>query len=406
MSRTSSAASSPDLLPNAAWFQAMSATENLRVGAQTCDNPTNAQDTESQMTKLKELAAAGQSVWLDFIRRDMVNNGELAALVDEGITGVTSNPSIFESAIAGSSLYDEAIGNADGDALAVFESLAVEDVRGAADVLRGVYDATGGLDGFVSLEVSPTLAADTEGTIADALRLWKWVDRPNLMIKVPATTEGVVAIEELIASGVNVNATLMFSLGDYEAVAMAFVRGVERAENPGRVASVASFFVSRVDGKVDAALDAIGTDEALALRGKAAVANAKLAYRRYQEIFEGAPFAAARAAGAHPQRALWASTSTKNPAYPDTLYVAELIGPNTVNTVPPATIDAFRDHGVVDPEALTTGVDEAQQLFADLAALGVDFGAITDELQTEGVASFEKAFEQLLAAIDTKRGRS
>ena len=358
------------------------------------------------MTKLKELAAAGQSVWLDFIRRDMVNNGELAALVDEGITGVTSNPSIFESAIAGSSLYDEAIGNADGDALAVFESLAVEDVRGAADVLRGVYDATGGLDGFVSLEVSPTLAADTEGTIADALRLWKWVDRPNLMIKVPATTEGVVAIEELIASGVNVNATLMFSLGDYEAVAMAFVRGVERAENPGRVASVASFFVSRVDGKVDAALDAIGTDEALALRGKAAVANAKLAYRRYQEIFEGAPFAAARAAGAHPQRALWASTSTKNPAYPDTLYVAELIGPNTVNTVPPATIDAFRDHGVVDPEALTTGVDEAQQLFADLAALGVDFGAITDELQTEGVASFEKAFEQLLAAIDTKRGRS
>jgi transaldolase len=358
------------------------------------------------MTKLQELAAAGQSVWLDFIRRDMVTNGELAGLIDEGVTGVTSNPSIFENAIAGSSLYDAAIADADGDNLAVFESLAVEDVRGAADALSGVYDATGGLDGYVSLEVSPTLADDTEGTVADALRLWKWVDRPNLMIKVPATPAGVVAIEDLIAAGVNVNATLMFSLADYEAVARAYVYGAERSEYPERVASVASFFVSRVDGKVDAALERIGTDEALSIRGIAAVANAKLAYHRYQEIFEGSPFDKARSRGAKPQRPLWASTSTKNPAYSDVMYVADLVGPGTVNTIPPATIDAFRDHGVVDPSALTTGVQAARDHFEKLVDLGIHFGTITDELQVEGVASFAKAFESLLAAIGSKRGTS
>ncbi|MGB5169719.1 MAG: transaldolase [Acidimicrobiia bacterium] len=356
------------------------------------------------MSKLKELGAAGQSVWLDFIRRDMVTNGELAALVDEGVTGVTSNPSIFQAAIAGSDLYDEDIAAAEGDPLAVFEALAVADVQGAADVLRGVYDATEGLDGYVSLEVSPTLADDTEGTIADAHRLWNRVNRPNLMIKVPATLAGIVAIEELIAAGINVNATLMFSMADYEAVAMAYVRGAERTEYPKRVASVASFFVSRVDNKIDPALDAIGTDEALALRGIAAVANAKLAYRRYQEIFEGPPFAAARARGARPQRALWASTSTKNPAYSDVLYVDELIGPNTVNTIPPATVDAFRDHGTIDPTALTTDVDAAAQHFEALAALGVDVDAITEELQVEGVASFADAFNGLLAAIEEQQG--
>ena len=356
------------------------------------------------MSKLKELGAAGQSVWLDFIRRDMVTNGELAALVDEGVTGVTSNPSIFQAAIAGSDLYDEDIAAAEGDSLAVFEALAIADVQGAADVLRGVYDATEGFDGYVSLEVSPTLADDTEGTIADAHRLWNRVNRPNLMIKVPATTAGIVAIEELIAAGLNVNATLMFSMADYEAVAMAYVRGAERTEYPERVASVASFFVSRVDNKIDPALDAIGTDEALALRGMAAVANAKLAYRRYQEIFEGPPFAAARARGAKPQRALWASTSTKNPAYSDVLYVDELIGPNTVNTIPPATVDAFRDHGTIDATALTSDVDAAGQHFEALAALGVDVDAITEELQVEGVASFADAFSGLLAAIEAQQG--
>jgi transaldolase len=358
------------------------------------------------MATLKELAAAGQSVWLDFIRRDMVTNGELAALIDEGVTGVTSNPSIFESAIARSNLYDAAIAAADGDAPAVFESLAVEDVRGAADALRGVYDATDGSDGFVSLEVSPTLADDTEGTIADALRLWAWVDRPNLMVKVPATAAGIVAIEELTAAGLNINATLMFSLADYEAVAMAYVRGAERSEHPERLASVASFFVSRVDAKVDAALSSIGTEDALSLRGIAAVANAKLAYRRYQEIFEGSTFDVAQSRGAKPQRALWASTSTKDPAYSDVLYVAELIGPNTVNTIPPATIDAFRDHGIVDPTALTSGVDAAEQHFAKLASLGIDFDAITEELQVEGVASFAGAFDGLLVAIEAQQGHS
>src|SRR5680860_61019 len=328
------------------------------------------------MAKLRELVAAGQSVWLDFIRRDMVTNGDLAALIDEGVTGVTSNPSIFESAIARSNLYDDAIARADGDALAMFESLAVDDVQGAADALRGVYDATGGFDGYVSLEVSPTLADDTAGTLVDAKRLWNRVNRPNLMIKVPATAAGVVAIEELIAVGLNINATLMFSLADYDAVAMAYVRGAERSTHPERIASVASFFVSRVDAKVDAALETIGTDEALALRGAAAVANAKLAYRRYQEIFEGPVFDTARARGAKPQRPLWASTSTKNPAYSDVLYVDELVGSNTVNTIPPATIDAFRDHGVVNPSALTTGVDAAAQHFAALGDVGVDLDAI------------------------------
>jgi transaldolase len=361
---------------------------------------------EESMSKLKDLGAAGQSVWLDFIRRDMVTNGDLAALVDEGVTGVTSNPSIFEAAIAGTDLYDETIAGADGDPLAVFESLAVEDVQGAADVLRPVYDETTGRDGYVSLEVSPTLADDAEGTIADAHRLWDLVDRPNLMIKVPATPAGIVAIEELIAAGINVNATLMFSLADYEAVAMAYIRGAERTDYPERIASVASFFVSRVDNKIDAALEAIGSDEAYRLRGLAAVANAKLAYRRYQQVFDGEPFDLARSRGARPQRPLWASTSTKNPAYSDVLYVDELIGPNTVNTLPPATVDAFRDHGTINPKALTSNVRDAQAHFEALAAVGVDVDAITAELQVEGVASFAKAFEGLLAAIEAQQGRS
>jgi len=358
------------------------------------------------MSMLKELGAAGQSVWLDFIRRDMVANGELAALVDEGVTGVTSNPSIFQAAIAGSDLYDEDIAAAGGDPLAVFEALAIADVQGATDVLRGVYDATDGFDGYVSLEVSPTLADDAERTIADAHRLWDRVNRPNLMIKVPATPAGIIAIEELIAAGINVNATLMFSMADYEAVAMAYVRGAERTDYPERVASVASFFVSRVDNKIDPALDAIGTEEALALRGIAAVANAKLAYRRYQEIFEGPPFATARARGAKPQRALWASTSTKNPAYSDVLYIDELIGPNTVNTIPPATVEAFRDHGTIDSTALTSDVAAAEQHFESLAALGIDVDAVTEELQVEGVASFADAFNGLLEAIEAQQGRS
>jgi len=358
------------------------------------------------MATLTELNDAGQSVWLDFIRRDMLEDGQLAGLVDDGLRGMTSNPTIFQKAIAATDLYDEAIAAADGDSQAVFEALAIDDIRTAADILRPVYDSTDGKDGYVSLEVSPTLAYDTAGTIADAKRLWALVDRPNLMIKVPATDEGIPAIEELTANDINVNATLMFGLDDYEAVANAYVRGAERAEHPEGLASVASFFVSRVDSKTDAALEKDGSPEALDLRGNIAVANAKLAYDRYREIFEGEPFAAANARGARPQRPLWASTSTKNPAYSDVLYVDELVGPNTVNTLPPATVDAFRDHGTVDPTAITTDVEEARAQIQALADLGIDFAAITAELQTEGVASFAASYEDLLTAIQNQQAGS
>ena len=356
------------------------------------------------MPTLNNLNEAGQSVWLDFIRRDMLEDGQLTALVDDGLRGMTSNPTIFQKAIADTDLYDAAIADAHGDAQAVFEALAIDDIQAAADILRPVYDTSNGKDGYVSLEVSPALAYDTEGTIADAKRLWELVDRPNVMIKVPATDEGIPAIEELTANDININATLMFGLDDYEGVANAYVRGAERAEHPERLASVASFFVSRVDSKTDAALEKEGSPEALDLRGKIAVANAKLAYDRYREIFEGEPFAAARARGAAPQRPLWASTSTKNPEYSDVLYVDELVGPNTVNTLPPATVGAFTDHGTVDATSLTTGVDEARQQIASLADLGIDFGGITAELQTEGVASFAASYDDLLAAIETQLG--
>jgi len=356
------------------------------------------------MSSFQDLLDAGQSVWLDFIRRDMLDNGELEALIEERIRGLTSNPSIFQKAIAGSDLYDVQIATMPAAKPAdVFEALAVADIRSAADLLAPVYVASQSADGYVSLEVSPHLAHDTDGTVADAQRLWGRVDRPNLMIKVPANPAGVPAVEELIARGINVNATLMFSLDDYEAVAQAYVRGVGRASDPGRIASVASFFVSRVDTKTDASLEKVGTDEALALRGTIAVANAKLAYRRYQEIFDGPPFADGRGRGARPQRTLWASTSTKNPEFSDVMYVDDLVGPNTVNTMPPATIEAFRDHGRVDPAALTTGVDEAARRIDSLGEMGIDFSAITEELQVEGVAAFADSYDDLLRAIAEKQ---
>jgi transaldolase len=349
---------------------------------------------------MHDLHAAGQSVWLDFIRRDLLENGELAALVEAGLRGMTSNPTIFQKAIAATDLYDEALASTEGDAKAVFDALAIDDIRAAADILRPVYDESAAADGYVSLEVSPSLAYDTEGTIADAHRLWRLVDRPNLMIKVPATDEGIPAIEALIADDINVNATLMFSLADYEAVAMAYVRGVERARHPELRASVASFFVSRVDTKVDAALEKDGSPEALALRGTIAVANAKLTYERFGEIFDGETFALARERGAGVQRPLWASTSTKNPDYPDLLYVDDLVGPRTVNTMPPGTLDAFLDHGVVDPAAVSTDVEEARAQIESLRDFDIDFDALTQELQTEGVAAFAASFDDLLAAID------
>jgi transaldolase/transaldolase/glucose-6-phosphate isomerase len=358
------------------------------------------------MNKLEILHQHGQSIWYDFIRRDMLDGGGLVDLVGDGIRGVTSNPSIFEGAIARTDLYDDQIaslGNVTAEE--AFEALAIKDIRAAADILRPVYDESDGEDGYVSLEVSPNLAHDTSGTIANGMRLWDAVDRRNLMIKVPATPEGIPAIEELTAAGVNVNATLMFSMVDYEGVANAFVRGARRAGDPALLASVASFFVSRVDAYTDEALERVGTERALAARGKVAIANAKLAYRRYQEIFEGDDFASLEAIGTKPQRVLWASTSTKNPEYHDVMYVEELIGPQTVNTAPPNTIEAFLDHGEVKGGSLLEGVDEAATLIADLPAIGVDFDGITSQLQTDGVKAFADAYNGLLGAITEKQSK-
>jgi transaldolase/glucose-6-phosphate isomerase len=360
------------------------------------------------MNPLKQLYKEGQSVWLDFIRRSLITSGELNRLIDEdGVSGMTSNPSIFQKAIAGSADYDESLRkaldkNPHQDIKELYETLVIEDIQMAADVLRPAYDDTDGADGYVSLEVSPTLADDTEGTIVEAARLWKAVGRPNLMIKVPATKAGIPALESLIAKGINVNATLMFSLDHYESVAQAYIRGLEKCETPETIASVASFFVSRVDGSVDKALELNGQPEALALRGKAAVANAKLAYHRFKEIFSGHKFEVLAAKGARVQRPLWASTSTKNPDYRDVIYVEELIGRDTVNTLPPATLKAFRDHGQVE-ETITTNFGEAEALINRLGRLGIDLDAITHKLQVDGVAAFASSFEELLEALKKKR---
>jgi transaldolase/glucose-6-phosphate isomerase len=361
------------------------------------------------MNPLKELGAQGQSIWLDYIRRNLIRSGELKRMVDEdGIRGVTSNPTIFEKAIAGSADYDDALGamlarepNADVEKL--YEPLAIEDIQMAADALRSVYDSTGGDDGYVSLEVSPHLAHDTQGTIDAAKRLRAAVDRPNLMIKVPATAAGIPAIEQLIADGLNINITLMFSMGHYEAVARAYVKGLERCADPAKVASVASFFVSRVDTAVDKALESLGTDRALSLLGKIAIANSKMVYERFRQIFHGEGFAHLRSRGARPQRPLWASTGTKNPKYSDVLYVENLIGAETVNTVPPETLNAYRDHGKIVEAAVADKLDEAAAALGQLKALGIDLNAITEKLQVDGVASFAASFDQLMGALEKKR---
>ncbi len=360
------------------------------------------------MNRLKALHEQRQAVWLDYIRRDLLDDGGLERLVrEDGVSGVTSNPAIFEQAIGGSELYDETISallaeSPDLSAEALYERLALADIRRAADVLRPVFEATEGADGFVSLEVSPERAHDTAGTIASARDLWTRVGRPNLLIKVPATAEGIPAIERLLSEGINVNITLMFSLAHYEAVAQAYLRALERCPEPGRLTSVASVVVSRVDTWVDALLDRIGTGEARALRGKAGIANSKLAYRRFRELFHGGAFAPHRARGARVQRVLWASTSTKDPAYRDVLYLEELIGPDTVNTVPPQTLEAFRAHGRVRA-SLLEGWPEAEAFLARLAALGIDFDEVTESLQREGVEKFRQPFRKLLAVLEAKR---
>jgi len=361
------------------------------------------------MSKFNDIHIAGTSVWFDFIRRDLLEDGGLAELVAEGIRGVTSNPSIFQKAIAGSNEYDDDIraalernpASSEND---LYESFAIEDIRAAADILRPVYDQSEGGDGFVSLEVSPLLAADTAATVTEARRLWKAVDRPNLLVKVPATAEGVPAIETLISEGINVNVTLIFSLAHYEAIALAYIRGLKAAADPSGIASVASFFVSRVDTLTDSRLEEIGTDEALALRGRAGVANSKQAYRIYEELFGDDQFGHLAARGARPQRLLWASTGTKNPAYSDVLYVEELIGPDTVNTAPPATIDAFREHGEIRGATLLEDWDAADAAIDGLAAVGVDLDDVTTRLQEDGVTAFADAFAGLMAALGEKAG--
>jgi transaldolase len=358
---------------------------------------------------LKELTRQGQSVWLDFISRKLICNGDLNRLVEnDGVRGVTSNPTIFEKAIAGSTDYDQTLRallskDPDADVEKLYEPLAIEDIRMAADVLRPVYDETDAADGYVSLEVSPHLAHDTQATIAEARRLRAEVDRPNVMIKVPATPEGIPAVETLIAEGVNVNITLMFSMAHYEAVARAYINGLARSTNPAKIASVASFFVSRVDTMVDRALESLGTAQALALLGKIAIANSKMVYNRFLQIFHGEGFAALRQRGARVQRPLWASTGTKNPKYSDVLYVENLIGRETVNTLPPDTLKAFEDHGRIIEDAVRENLDDAAAVLGRLKALGIDLNTIAEKLQADGVASFTASFDQLMAALEKKR---
>jgi transaldolase len=363
------------------------------------------------MSKLIELEKMGQSIWLDYIQRSMITSGELKQLIDIGLRGVTSNPAIFEKAIAGSNDYDEDLKQlikTDAPIVQIYEALAIKDISLAADQLRGVYDSSGGKDGYVSLEVSPELAYETEQTIAEAKRLFETVNRPNVMIKVPATQAGLPAITELIGSGVNVNVTLIFGLQNYKAVADAYQSGLEKLAATGpevkgghpidKVASVASFFVSRVDTAVDTELEKMGAAE---LFGKIAVANSKIAYVEYKEILKQSRWQLLADKGAGVQRVLWASTSTKNPAYPDNLYVDELIGPDTVNTLPPSTLESFMDHGRV-AQTLTRDPAEAQNQLTKLADLGIDLQTVTRKLQDDGVVAFARPFKKLLESIAEK----
>ncbi|MEO8201293.1 MAG: transaldolase [Gemmatimonadota bacterium] len=358
---------------------------------------------------LVRLAALGQSPWYDFITRDLIQSGELKRLINEdGLQGMTSNPTIFEKAVGGSNLYDDDIRrlSADGrNPQAIFEAIAVDDVRAACDVFRPLYDSTDGIHGLVSIEVSPGAANDTEATIVEARRLWSLVGRPNAMIKIPATREGLPAISGCLAEGININITLLFALERHAQVIEAFFSGLERRATAGkpidRLRSVASFFVSRVDGKVDPMLDKTGDPHEV--RGKAAIANACMAYALFEQQFSTPRWKKLEGMGAKVQRPLWASTSTKDKKYPDIYYVEALIAANTVNTLPPATFDAYKDHG--KPEIrIYQGITRAPAQLEALAKSGVDLAKVTAELETEGVASFSKSYESLLAGIESKAG--
>ncbi|MBX6387958.1 MAG: transaldolase [Frankia sp.] len=356
---------------------------------------------------LSDLSAAGVAVWLDDISRDRLRTGNLADLMaTHSVVGVTTNPTIFQKAVVGSDAYDEQLRDLTIRGVDVGEAvrlITTADVRSACDVLRPVFDATGGLDGRVSIEVDPRLAHDTEKTVAEARALWWMVDRPNLFIKIPATREGLPAITAALAAGISVNVTLIFSLDRYDEVMDAYMSGVEQALAAGRdvsqLASVASFFVSRVDTEVDKRLEKIGSPQARALRSRAAVANARLAYERYEKAFGSERWAALAAAGARPQRPLWASTSTKDPSLPDTIYVKELIAAGTVNTMPESTLLAFADHGEVAPDTVRPNYADAHETMAALAAVGIDMADVVEVLEREGVAKFEDSWNQLLDAV-------
>jgi transaldolase len=361
-------------------------------------------------SRLHKLAERGQSVWIDILSRGLVHSGELQRLIDEdAVTGLTSNPTIFQKAIASGSDYDgqlkELLERTD-DPREIFFELAIKDVQDACDVLRPVWDGAGGQDGFVSLEVDPGLAYDTDDTFEQAMELHERVRRQNLFVKIPATMPGLPAIEDCIARGKSINVTLIFSLVRYRAVVEAYLRGLERlvagGGDPGSVSSVASFFVSRVDTETDRRLEELADEE---LRGKLGIANAKLAYRHFQEAFSGERWEFLAGKGASKQRPLWASTSTKNPAYPDTMYVDELIGPFTVNTMPPETIEAFRDHGEVRGDTVLEGWPEAERLLDELREAGVDYDDVVETLEAEGVQKFADSFDELLDGIRAKRGR-
>lgn len=362
--------------------------------------------------QLRELSAAGQSVWLDNIRRSMFASGELQKLVDQGLRGQTSNPTIFEHAIDTGTDYDaqlkELIGE-EHDPQKLFEALAIQDIRSACDVFAPLFKSTNGLDGYVSLEVSPTLAHDTQGTTDAALRLWKAVERPNVMIKIPGTPECLASIRASIAAGVNINVTLLFSVDQYAAAANAYIEGLEDRVKAGqpvdKIASVASVFVSRIDTAIDKMLDErIAKGEQLdALRGKAGIANLKLTYERFEQIFKSDRFAALKAKGAKVQRPLWASTSTKNPKYDDLMYVVNVVGADTVNTMPPATIDALLDHGTIKPDTIHQDVAGAHALVKELAAKGVSLHDVTEQLVADGVKSFAQSFKEMLDAITGKQ---
>jgi transaldolase len=348
------------------------------------------------MTPLSDLNAIGQSVWIDFLSRSFVRDGDLGGLVAQGVSGVTSNPTIFEQAVA-SGEYDVPEGE---DPKEVFLTIAQADIQGACDLLRGTWDATGHRDGWVSLEVDPTLAYDADATVAEAEHLLSLIARPNLLVKVPATEPGVAAFEELTARGISVNVTLIFSLQRHRAVCEAYLRGLRRSSDPSGVASVGSFFISRVDSEVDKRLDALPGHGHL--KGAAAIANAKLAYVTYQEVFSGPEWEALEAKKATKQRCLWASTSTKNPAYRDVIYVEELVGPDTVNTMPRETIEAVQDHAVIR-ETLTEDVDGAREVLRRFAEAGIDYDDVVETLEREGVEKFAKSFRDLFSDLESKR---